>query len=155
MTRTHEGPVALLGAGTISGGWAAAYLARSWPVIVADPAADVRERLLGFLEASWPSVWESAPGAPPQVPAHLIEFAALGIDEWWADLGQPRLTEEVKSVLINAAEQVLAGRPLPQVRTERDKAVVTTMPRLHGDMAAPGASGAEADTHVTRQDASA
>jgi 3-hydroxyacyl-CoA dehydrogenase len=333
MTRTYEGPVALLGAGTIGGGWAATYLARGCPVIVADPAAGARERLLGFLEASWPYVRESAPGVPPEVPTQLIEFTAPGegalgnavlvhesgpedlgakrtiyaalekeigpgvpvlsssgglsptalqaemahperlvvahplspvyalplvevlagdatsahvvdlvvshlralakrpvvlrrevpgyltnrltfallreavhclaegvadaqgiedavvygitpryllegpiislalaggpggmpaamqffapaIDQWWADLGQPRLTEEVKSVLIDAAEQVLAGRPLAQVRAERDRAVVTTMPRLHGDIAAPQADGADAGTHVERQDAS-
>jgi 3-hydroxyacyl-CoA dehydrogenase len=314
--RTDRAPVALFGAGTIGGGWAATYLARGWPVIVADPAAGARERLLGFLEASWPSVRESAPGVPREVPAQLIEFAAPGdgalggvalvhesgpedlaakrgiyaaleheigpgtpvlsssgglspsalqaemahperlvvahplspvyalplvevvagdatathvvdlvvghlralgkrpvvlrrevpgyltnrltfallreavhclvegvadaqgiedavvygitpryllggpitslalaggpggmpaamrsfapaIEQWWADLGQPRLTEEVKSVLIEAAEQVLAGRPLAQVLAERDQAVVTTMQRLHGDIAAP------------------
>jgi 3-hydroxyacyl-CoA dehydrogenase len=314
--RTDRAPVALFGAGTIGGGWAATYLARGWPVIVADPAADAPERLLGYLEASWPSVRESAPGVPREVPAQLIEFAAPGdgalggvalvhesgpedleakrgiyaaleneigpgipvlsssgglspsalqaemahperlvvahplspvyalplvevvagdatathvvdlvvghlralgkrpvvlrrevpgyltnrltfallreavhclvegvadaqgiedavvygitpryllggpitslalaggpggmpaamrsfapaIEQWWADLGQPRLTEEVKSVLIEAAEQVLAGRPLAQVLAERDQAVVTTMQRLHGDIAAP------------------
>ena len=314
--RTDEAPVALFGAGTIGGGWAAAYLARGWRVIVADPAVGARERLLGFLEASWPYVRESAPGVPREVPAQLIEFAvpgegalgsvalvhesgpedlaakrriyaaleneigpgipvlsssgglspsalqaemahperlvvahplspvyalplvevlagdatathvvdlvvghlrALGkrpvvlrrevpgyltnrltfallreavyclvegvadaqgiedavvygitpryllegpitslalaggpggmpaamrsfapaIEQWWADLGQPRLTEEVKSVLIEAAEQVLAGRPLAQVLAKRDQAVVTTMHRLHGDLTAP------------------
>jgi 3-hydroxyacyl-CoA dehydrogenase len=314
--RTDGAPVALFGAGTIGGGWAATYLARGWRVIVADPAAGARERLLGFLEASWPYVRESAPGVPREVPAQLIEFAAPGegalggaalvhesgpedleakrgiyasleneigpgipvlsssgglspsalqaemahperlvvahplspvyalplvevlageatathvvdlvvghlralgkrpvvlrrevpgyltnrltfallreavhclvegvadaqgiedavvygitpryllggpitslalaggpggmpaamrsfapaIEQWWADLGQPRLTEEVKSVLIEAAEQVLAGRPLAQVLAERDQAVVTTMLRLHGDIAAP------------------
>jgi hypothetical protein len=50
---------------------------------------------------------------------------------------QPRLTEEIKSVLIEAVEQVLAGRPLAQVLAERDQAVVTAMSRLHGNISAP------------------
>ncbi|MFD2416544.1 3-hydroxyacyl-CoA dehydrogenase NAD-binding domain-containing protein [Amycolatopsis pigmentata] len=333
MTRTDARPVALLGAGTIGGGWAATYLARGRPVVVADPAPGARERLLGFLEASWPSVRESAQGVSPDVPLQLIEFAAPGegalrdvalvhesgpedlgakreiydaveseigpgvpvlsssgglspsalqaqmahperlvvahplspvyalplvevlggdatsahvvhrvvdhlrtlakrpvvlrrevpgyltnrltfallreavhclaegvadaqgiedavvygitprylregpiislalaggpegmpaamrsfapaIEQWWADLGHPHLTEEVKSILIEAAEQVLAGRPLGQVLARRDEAVVKTMPRLHGDLAAPRAADAGTANHLARQDTS-
>jgi 3-hydroxyacyl-CoA dehydrogenase len=335
-TRTDGAPVALFGAGTIGGGWAATYLARGWPVVVADPAPGTRERLLDFLEASWPYVQESAHGVPPEVPLHFIEFARPGedplgdvalvhesgpedlsvkreiyaaieseigpevpvlsssgglspsalqaemahperlvvahplspvyalplvevlagdatsaqvvdhvvghlralakrpvvlrrevpgyltnrltfallreavhclvegvadargiedavvygitpryllegpitslalaggpggmpaalqsfapaIEQWWADLGTPRLTDEVKSVLIEAAEQVLAGRTLAQVLAERDKAVVETVPRLHADLAAPQTAGAgqgPAVTQAERQDAS-
>lgn len=309
-TPTAPAPVALFGAGTIGGGWAATYLARGRRVVVIDPSPDIEQRLTGFLATVWASVRGTAPDAPADPPLDLLEFAAFGdpvlrdvtlvhesgpedlslkreiyrsleagigpgvpvlsssgglsptalqdgmahperfvvahplspvyalplvevlggeatsdsvveevvaqlraldkkpvvlrrevpgyltnrltfallreavhciaegvvdaqgvedavvygitprwlldgpivslalaggpggmpsamesfapaIDAWWSDLGAPHVTDEVKAILVKAAEEALGGRTLPEVLAERDRAVVQTMPRLH------------------------
>ena len=63
-TPTAPAPVALFGAGTIGGGWAATYLARGRRVVVIDPSPDIEQRLTGFLATVWASVRGTAPDAP-------------------------------------------------------------------------------------------
>jgi 3-hydroxyacyl-CoA dehydrogenase len=50
------GTVAVIGAGLIGGGWAAAYLARGLTVRVADPAPDTEPKLRAHIAAVWPQL---------------------------------------------------------------------------------------------------
>jgi 3-hydroxyacyl-CoA dehydrogenase len=92
MTRSPDdgGRVALFGAGTIGGGWAATYLARRHPVVVVDPAPAAQERLTSFLTTVWPSVRRAIADAPDDVPLELVAFAEIGDGA----LGDVRLVHE-------------------------------------------------------------
>jgi carnitine 3-dehydrogenase len=50
--------IACIGAGVIGGGWAASFLARSFDVVVWDPAPDAEARLRRTVDAAWPAVTE-------------------------------------------------------------------------------------------------
>ncbi|MFE9601298.1 3-hydroxyacyl-CoA dehydrogenase NAD-binding domain-containing protein [Streptomyces hokutonensis] len=71
---TSDAPIGVVGGGTIGGGWTAAYLARRRPVLVVDPASGALDRLTSYLEAVWPSVRRTAPGAPALVPLDLLQL---------------------------------------------------------------------------------
>jgi len=68
----------------------------------------------------------------PQGMAGAMSSFAPAIEAWWSDLGAPHVTDEVRALLIAAADQALAGRTIPEVLADRDRAVVETMRRLHG-----------------------
>lgn len=84
----HEEPIGLVGGGTIGGGWAATYLARRRPVLVADPAPSALGRLTAYLEAVWPSVRRTVPDATPTVPRDLLHLVPV------ADLEMAALVHE-------------------------------------------------------------
>lgn len=88
-------------------------------------------------------------GGPGGMAAAMRSFAPA-IQAWWDDLGSPRLTEDLAALLVAAADQVLAGRPLADVLAERDRAVVEMVPRLH-DLAAPSAADPGGDAAPTRE----
>ncbi|MCP9955611.1 3-hydroxyacyl-CoA dehydrogenase NAD-binding domain-containing protein [Actinomadura madurae] len=84
----NDEPVGLVGAGTIGGGWAATYLARRRPVLVADPAPAALGRLTSYLDAVWPSVRRTVPGAPASPPLDLLRLVPA------AELGAAALVHE-------------------------------------------------------------
>jgi carnitine 3-dehydrogenase len=51
---------------------------------------------------------------------HLLDHLGGPIESWWADLGAPRLTEELKQQLAAGVEDALAGRDASQLAPARD-----------------------------------
>jgi len=60
-----------------------------------------------------------------------MDSFAPAIETWWSDLGSPHLTDEVKAILIEAADTVVGGRTMAEVVAERDKATVDVVALLH------------------------
>jgi 3-hydroxyacyl-CoA dehydrogenase len=69
-------------------------------------------------------------GGPGGMRAAMQSFAPA-VEAWWADLWTPTLTPEIRSLLIDAADELLGGRPLDQLLSARDAAVVDTVRLLH------------------------
>jgi 3-hydroxyacyl-CoA dehydrogenase len=88
MTTVSDEPVALVGAGTIGGGWVATYLVRGQRVLVVDPAERARARLMAFLDAVWRTVARTVPDAPDAVPYDLLEIVST------REIGAARLVHE-------------------------------------------------------------
>jgi 3-hydroxyacyl-CoA dehydrogenase len=72
-----DAPIALIGAGTIGGGWAATYLVRGYDVLVVDPADGAADRVMGFLASVWPLVLRTVPNAPADVPHELLRIVPV------------------------------------------------------------------------------
>jgi carnitine 3-dehydrogenase len=51
---------------------------------------------------------------------HLLDHLGGPIESWWADLGTPRLTEELKRQLAAGVEDALAGHDASQLAPARD-----------------------------------
>lgn len=62
----------------------------------------------------------------------LVAAFSDAIETWWSDLGEPHLTEEVKTLLIDAADEIAAGRSLADLRAQRDAAAIALL-RLNVD----------------------
>jgi len=56
--------------------------------------------------------------------AQVMTSFAPAIEQWWADLGQPRLTAEVQKRLIAAADELAEGRPIADWIRTRDEQLV-------------------------------
>ncbi len=69
-------------------------------------------------------------GGPGGMRAVMSGFADA-IDAWWDDLGTPTLTPEVRELLIDAADAILAERSFDEVLDERDAAAVALVERFH------------------------
>jgi 3-hydroxyacyl-CoA dehydrogenase len=55
---------------------------------------------------------------------NVVKYFAPAIDEWWADLGAPTMTQEVKDALVEAAKQIMGNRSIDDLVAERDAGVV-------------------------------
>lgn len=69
-------------------------------------------------------------GGPAGMRGAMGGFADA-IDAWWADLGAPTLTPEVRELLIQAADAIVGDRALADVLAERDAATVALVERFH------------------------
>jgi carnitine 3-dehydrogenase len=67
--------VAVVGAGLIGRGWAAAFLARGLEVVVHDPAPDAAVAAQAYVEAAWPALVELGLAPDGQIPR--LEFEPL------------------------------------------------------------------------------
>lgn len=72
MPGGSNGPVGLVGGGTIGGAWAATYLVRRRRVLMVDPAPSAWERVTAYLETVWPTVRRTLADAPADVPLELL-----------------------------------------------------------------------------------
>ncbi|AKM28887.1 3-hydroxyacyl-CoA dehydrogenase [Pandoraea faecigallinarum] len=56
--------------------------------------------------------------------AHLLEHLGQPIESWWADLGQPVLTDELKARITAGVEAELAGRGNARLEAQRDAVIL-------------------------------
>lgn len=63
--------------------------------------------------------------------ANFLEHLGPATESWWADLGRPRLTPEVKQALIESVEAENAGRSVAELAAERDRRLLTLLAALH------------------------
>lgn len=61
---------------------------------------------------------------------HLIEHIGPGIQSWWSDLGDPRLTPQVSKKLIEGVEQEASGRSIAELESQRDKVLLDLLETL-------------------------
>jgi carnitine 3-dehydrogenase len=54
----------------------------------------------------------------------LLDKFGASTEEWWADLGAPHLTPEVRQKLVAAGDALAAGRSLSEWIAYRDKRLV-------------------------------
>jgi carnitine 3-dehydrogenase len=69
-------------------------------------------------------------GGPKGMQQVLDNFSGA-IDSWWADLGKPLMTPEIKKSLLVAAEEITEGRTIADWISWRDENLVTTIKTLN------------------------
>lgn len=63
--------------------------------------------------------------------ANFLEHLGPAVESWWADLGQPNLTPEVKLALTESVEAETAGRSVAELSAERDRKLLALLAALH------------------------
>ena len=63
---------------------------------------------------------------------NFLEHLGPATESWWADLGTPQLTPEVKRKLIESVEAENAGRCVAELAAERDRRLLALLAALHG-----------------------
>ncbi len=58
---------------------------------------------------------------------HTLDHLGAPIEEWWRDLGQVRIDDGLKSILVAGADDELAGRPIEEIVAERDDVLLTLL----------------------------
>jgi hypothetical protein len=58
---------------------------------------------------------------------HFLEHLAGPFSTWWADLGSPGLTPEIKAKLIAGVQEEAAGRSIEQLEEERNRALLSLL----------------------------
>ena len=77
---------------------------------------------------------------------HHLEHLGPAIEDWWADLGSPSLTPDVKAKLIEGMDAETAGTPFDEIVSRRDKLLVAFLEMQKREAAAAaGSSGPGAD----------
>ncbi|AJP59711.1 3-hydroxyacyl-CoA dehydrogenase [Pandoraea vervacti] len=56
--------------------------------------------------------------------AHLLDHLGAPIESWWADLGEPALTDELKARITAGVEAELAGRGNARLEAQRDAVIL-------------------------------
>jgi len=56
--------------------------------------------------------------------AHFLSQLGPNVENWWADLGEPSLTPEVKSKLMTGMDEQVGKRSLDELNGERDRALI-------------------------------
>lgn len=69
-------------------------------------------------------------GGPKGMQQVLDNFSGA-IDSWWADLGKPQMTPEIKKSLLTAAEEITEGRTVADWISWRDENLVTAIKTLN------------------------
>lgn len=55
---------------------------------------------------------------------HLLEHLGPPIESWWADLGEPKLTDELKARIVAGVDAELAGRGNARIEAQRDAVIL-------------------------------
>ena len=55
---------------------------------------------------------------------HVLDHLGPPIESWWADLGTPAITEELKQKICAGVEDMLSGRQLALLEPERDQLLI-------------------------------
>jgi carnitine 3-dehydrogenase len=64
---------------------------------------------------------------------HTLDLAADAFEAWWAALGQPHLTPEVRAALIAAGTELQAGRPIEEWIAWRDEKLTGLLAHLQSN----------------------
>lgn len=73
--------------------------------------------------------------------AHFLGHLGPAMESWWADLGTPQLTEDIRRRLVEGTAEAVHGRPYAERIEERDRlllALVGMLARERGDGGQPG-----------------
>lgn len=73
--------------------------------------------------------------------AHFLDHIGPAMERWWADLGRPELTEEVRRALVAGSDAERAGRPVADLAAERDRLLLALMDTLRRERGAMETSG--------------
>lgn len=63
--------------------------------------------------------------------ANFLEHLGPATESWWADLGNPQLTPEVKQALLDSVEAENAGRSVAELAAERDRRLLILLAALN------------------------
>ncbi len=52
--------------------------------------------------------------------AHFLAHLGTPMESWWADLGAPRLSPEIRKRIVDGVAEAVGGRSIPELAAERD-----------------------------------
>lgn len=76
--------------------------------------------------------------------AHFLDHIGPAMEGWWADLGSPELTPEVRAQLIAGAQDARQGRSGAELAQERDRLLLALIEQFRDRDAAAGAGAGAA-----------
>ena len=59
----------------------------------------------------------------------MLDHAGEAIGEWWADLGAPSLTPQVRAAMVDAGTALQGGRTMSELMAQRDHKLVELLRR--------------------------
>jgi len=63
---------------------------------------------------------------------HFLDHLAGPVGTWWADLGRPDLTPEVRSLLVKGVTEEAAGRSMAELEAQRDQMLLKLLTLRRG-----------------------
>ena len=61
---------------------------------------------------------------------HFLDHLSGPVGTWWADLGHPVITDEVRKMLVEGVNEEAAGRSIAELERERDESLVKLLTTL-------------------------
>lgn len=89
--------------------------------------ADIEKAVTHGLGARWSIIGPTAVfhlAGAEQGLAKFLDDLGTEVESWWADLGTPQLTSDVKNLLISGMQEAAAGETLAAMAARRDEQVV-------------------------------
>ncbi len=62
--------------------------------------------------------------------AHFLAHLGTPMESWWADLGAPRLSPEIRKRIIDGVAEAVGGRSIPELAAERDRRLLAILAAL-------------------------
>jgi 3-hydroxyacyl-CoA dehydrogenase len=62
--------------------------------------------------------------------AHFLAHLGTPMESWWADLGAPRLSPEIRSRIVDGVADAVGGRSIPELAAERDSRLLAILAAL-------------------------
>jgi carnitine 3-dehydrogenase len=62
--------------------------------------------------------------------AHFLEHLGTPMETWWADLGGPHLTPEIRKQIVDGVAEAVGGRTIPTLAAERDRRLLAILAAL-------------------------
>jgi len=62
--------------------------------------------------------------------AHFLAHLGTPMESWWADLGAPRLTPEIRTRIVEGVAEAVGGRSIPELAADRDRRLLAILAAL-------------------------
>jgi carnitine 3-dehydrogenase len=62
--------------------------------------------------------------------AHFLAHLGTPMETWWADLGAPRLTSDIRKQIVDGVAEAVGGRSVPTLAAERDRRLLAILAAL-------------------------
>ena len=62
--------------------------------------------------------------------AHFLAHLGTPMESWWADLGAPRLSPEIRKRIVDGVAEAVGGRGIPELAAERDRRLLAILAAL-------------------------
>ncbi|HTY67161.1 MAG TPA: 3-hydroxyacyl-CoA dehydrogenase NAD-binding domain-containing protein [Alphaproteobacteria bacterium] len=62
--------------------------------------------------------------------AHFLAHLGTPMESWWADLGAPRLSPEIRKRIVDGVADAVGGRSIPELAAERDRRLLAILAAL-------------------------
>jgi 3-hydroxyacyl-CoA dehydrogenase len=62
--------------------------------------------------------------------AHFLAHLGTPMESWWADLGAPRLSAEIRKRIVDGVGEAVGGRSIPELAAERDRRLLAILAAL-------------------------